>query len=82
MAGGDRVGDAILRDQRDAHADLVAGEDLLPLDRLADFTDIDAVDLPALPGPVSIATRRQQLDESAVVIEEATLIFANDDRAA
>src|ERR687890_654153 len=81
MAGGDRVGDPELRDQRDADADLVGGEDLLGLDRLADPADVDAVDLPALPAPVGIAARREQLDEPAVVIEEATLVLADDDRA-
>src|SRR5262249_30591306 len=80
VPGGDRVRDPKLGDQCDADADLVGGEDLLSLDRLADLADVDAVDLPVFPAPIPIATRGEELDELSVAIEEAALVFADDHR--
>jgi hypothetical protein len=81
VAGGHRIRDAKLGDQRHANANLVAGQDLLSLNRLADRADVDAVNLPVLPPPMAIAPRRKHLDKFATLIEEPAFVLANDDRA-
>src|SRR5207248_103983 len=79
VPGRDGVRHPELRDQRDADADLVAGEDLLALDGLAGLADVDAIDAATLPAPPGVAAGGEHFDEPALVVEEAALVLADDD---
>ena len=73
-----RIGDPELGDERDADADLVTGQDLLTLDGLTCFANVDHIDVLRLPGPRPIASGREDLSESPPVVEQASLVLTND----
>ena len=79
VEGAERIGDAILRHQRDAHFDAVGGQDALAGDDVAHLAETDLGHIHRIAKPEGVAPRLQHALQFALAVQQAALVLVDGD---